>query len=210
MKFSNYYASSWGLVLALLSYSMYAKEQFYPIILFLATSKFSYVVLGNLLLANAFFLAGVMKTLFLGSLSDSEIEMLIDRAKYTITETCLALTIFRNELTPPILGLFGTLLFVKAFHWLARNRVDRLDQIMPTGYGVYTRLVALLLVLLACDMTLCYTCVDYTVVNGKSILILFSFEFGLLVISVCSISIRFMLYVRSTRPETLSQPCPSS
>ena len=194
MKFSSYYLSSWGALAALCSYAVYTKEQFYPTILFLTQSKVSYVVVGNMLLANAFFLAGVVKTIFLGTLTDSEIEMLIDRAKYTITETCLALTIFRNELTPPIIGLFGTLLFVKAFHWLARNRVDRLDQTMPSGYSIFIRLIALLAVLLVADVALCYSCVNYIMEHGKSVLILFAFEFGLLVIGLFSTVLRYLLY----------------
>ena len=56
--------------------------------------------------------------------------MLYERAKYSITETCLALTVFRNEITPTILLLFGSLIFVKAFHWLAKS-IEYNEQIQP-------------------------------------------------------------------------------
>jgi E3 ubiquitin-protein ligase synoviolin len=41
----------------------------------------------------------VFKAVFLGPLRDVEVEILYDNARYAITETCLALTIFREELT---------------------------------------------------------------------------------------------------------------
>jgi E3 ubiquitin-protein ligase synoviolin len=41
----------------------------------------------------------VVKTIFFGQLRDVEVEILYDNARYAITETCLALTIFREELT---------------------------------------------------------------------------------------------------------------
>lgn len=41
----------------------------------------------------------MFKAVFLGPLRDVEVEILYDNARYAITETCLALTIFREELT---------------------------------------------------------------------------------------------------------------
>ena len=118
MKLTYYRATIVSLV-GLISYAVYSREQLYQIVLFLVTSKVSFVILGNTAVAAAFLIANIMVAIFLGSLSGSETEMLSDRGKYAITETCLALTIFRNELTPPILVMFFTLLFLKAFHWLA-------------------------------------------------------------------------------------------
>lgn len=43
-----------------------------------------------------------------------------EKARYAITETCLALTLFRGDLTAVTIALFTQLLFVKAFHWLSR------------------------------------------------------------------------------------------
>ena len=95
----------------------------------------------------AFMSSSVVTGLFLGKLSESETEMLTDNGKYAITETCLALTIFRNDLTPPIIVLFFALLFLKSFHWLCRSRVDRLEQVMPFGYLVHLRLFTFVLLL---------------------------------------------------------------
>ena len=58
--------------------------------------------------------------IFLGSLREVEVELLYDNARYAVTETCLALTIFREELTARVFTLFTALLFCKAFHWLVQ------------------------------------------------------------------------------------------
>lgn len=44
-------------------------------------------------------LGRITKNVFLGQLRDVEVEILYDNSRYAITETCLALTIFREELT---------------------------------------------------------------------------------------------------------------
>lgn len=198
MFLSGYLKLSTAALVALLSYAAYTKEQLYPTILFLVTSKISYVVLGNMVVATAFGLSSLMQNLFLGKLSDSEVEMLTDKAKYATTETCLALTIFRNELSPSVILLFGTLLFLKGFHWLCRSRIERLDQIMPSGYTTHFRLVSLCGVLIGADVALSLFCINYTMNHGKSVLILFAFEFGLLVIEMFNMSCRYSLWTLDT------------
>lgn len=43
-----------------------------------------------------------------------------ENARYAFTETCLALTVFRGDLTASTIALFVQLLLIKAFHWLSR------------------------------------------------------------------------------------------
>ena len=186
-------------MLALLAFAITTREQFYPIVLFLVSSKVSFVVAGNMALATLLLIGHISKAIFLGQLRDVEVEVLMERAKYTITETCLALTIFRNELTPPILGFFGALLFLKAFHWLGKSRLEHLEQVMPTGTMTLVRLMALIVVLACVDIYLAYYCIQHTVVKGKSVLILFGFEFGLLVVSILNLTWRYALYIIDSR-----------
>ena len=193
MKAVTYFGVSFVALSALCLYAVVSREQFYPIVLFLVTSKVSYVVGGNMVFATAFVIAGVIKNLFLGSLRESELEMLGDNAKYTVIETCLAATIFRNELTPPIIALFGGLLFVQAFHWLAKGRINLLDQVMPSGAMVHVRLVGLIATLAISDILLAYYTIQYTVENGKSVMILFAFEFGLCVIATFNMTLKYTL-----------------
>ena len=64
--------------------------------------------------------------MFLGSLRDAETERLAERAKDAVMETCLAMTIFREEFNASFVALFSLLLFTKTFHWLSQDRVEYL------------------------------------------------------------------------------------
>ena len=52
------------------------------------------------------------------------IQRLHERAWYAVTESLLALTIFRDEFDTSFVILFVSLLFFKVFHWLAADRVE--------------------------------------------------------------------------------------
>ena len=123
LSFGWYFMCSALAMMGLIVYAIQAKEQFYPALVYLVQSKTSFLLMGNMIIACATLIAKTFKTVFFGSLRGVEVEMLYERAKYSITETCLALTVFRNEITPTILLLFGSLIFVKAFHWLAKSRL---------------------------------------------------------------------------------------
>jgi E3 ubiquitin-protein ligase synoviolin len=199
MNFWSYFYASVGAILSIITYAIYTREQFYPSMLFLTTSKISLVIAGNMALSLTLLFGRISKHIFLGNLRDAETELLLDRAKYTVTETCLALTIFRNELTLQVLGLFGALLFVKSFHWLCSSRMDYLEQIMPVPTSTHIRLTSLMTVLGLCDISVAYYCIKYTITNGKSVLILFGFEFGVLVISVMNLFARYILHLIDIR-----------
>ncbi|KOB78125.1 Synoviolin-like protein [Operophtera brumata] len=78
--------------------------------------------------------------------SNPSMAHLIERSWYAITETCLAFTVFRDDFNPKFIALFTLLLFLKAFHWLAEDRVDyfeyfqrtKSDQCQPDAFGAET------------------------------------------------------------------------
>ena len=39
-------------------------------------------------------------------------------------DTCLAMTIFKDEFDLKFIFLFASLLYLKSFHWIAADRVD--------------------------------------------------------------------------------------
>lgn len=51
-------------------------------------------------------------------------QRLQERGWFAITETLLALTIFKDEFDTKFILLFGSLLFLKVFHWLASDRIE--------------------------------------------------------------------------------------
>lgn len=124
VKFWLYSSASLAASGALLWYAAATRQQFFPAVVYLATSKLSVLVLGNAALVLALLAARLAKSLFLGSLRDAEVELLHENVRYAVTETCLALTIFRDEINARVVALFAALVFAKAFHWLAQARLE--------------------------------------------------------------------------------------
>lgn len=52
------------------------------------------------------------------------LQRLQERGWFAVTETLLALTIFRDEFDSTFILLFISLLFLKVFHWLAADRIE--------------------------------------------------------------------------------------
>ena len=60
--------------------------------------------------------------IFLGALREAEVERVNQRISQAIIETCLAMTIFRDEFNVKFVALFTILSFIKVFHWLVQDR----------------------------------------------------------------------------------------
>lgn len=53
----------------------------------------------------------------------------------TVSESFLAMTIFRDEFDAKFVLIFSTVLFTKGFHWIARDRVDYVPRMDEGGPG---------------------------------------------------------------------------
>lgn len=80
--------------------------------------------LGNMLLAAVLVAGKTVQRLFLGSLRFREVERLHLRIREAVIETCLAMTVFRDDFNTHFILMFGLLLFLKVFHWLAKDRIE--------------------------------------------------------------------------------------
>lgn len=141
-------------------------------------------VLGNLSFLLLVLLGRCLKRAFLGSLSRDELEELVQNSKYAITETMLALTIFREELNLKLLMLFTCLLFMKIFHWLASMRVESIARSQGMTRGQHARLVALMAILAV---------VDWGFVIGISITILQTRTASVLLLFGLEVSMRLLV-----------------
>jgi E3 ubiquitin-protein ligase synoviolin len=200
-KFWHYFLLSSLLMFSMVIYACITREQFYPIILLLVTSKVSFLLISNMIFALTLLIGQITIKLFFGTLRDVEIEQIIERAKYSITETCLALTIFRNDLSPPIFAFFLLLLFLKVFHWLSRSRLDYLEQVARVSISTHTLLFVMLLLLIAVDSLICYNAILYSHSKGKTVVVLFAFEFGVLLITAFNNLIRYVVNIVDGRYE---------
>lgn len=78
-------------------------------------------------------LAHILQRILYGPLRDLEVESLYEKAWYAVTETCLAMTIFRDEWNVGFVLCFAGLLFAKGFCWLSSGRVEMVSCTIPTS-----------------------------------------------------------------------------
>ncbi|XP_062620713.1 E3 ubiquitin-protein ligase synoviolin-like, partial [Saccostrea cucullata] len=102
----------------------YQKKQFYPSVVYITKSNPSMAMLYIQAFVFIILMGKLMRKIFFGTLRPAEIEHLIERSWYAVTETCLAFTVFRDDFSPKFVALFTLLLFLKCFHWLAEDRID--------------------------------------------------------------------------------------
>lgn len=136
-----YSAISFISVCAVVANALKNFSNFYAIAIHLSKSSRSVLVLANSGILLSLLTGHVIQRIFFGSLRPNEVEVsslvhapqnaltissqrLYDRLWFFITESLLAFTIFRDEFDTPFGLMFGFLLFIKSFHWLASDRIE--------------------------------------------------------------------------------------
>lgn len=82
-----------------LFYAFYTRVQFYPSMVYLGTSKLAYLVLGNASIAISKVVFSLIVKVFLGNLRQAERDAVGDGLRWNLTELCIGLTIFRDEMS---------------------------------------------------------------------------------------------------------------
>jgi E3 ubiquitin-protein ligase synoviolin len=181
-------------------YSAYEhRRQFYPTVIHLMSSKLSLLVLGNEALVLTLLFGQLCKRLFFGRLRDAEVESLYDRSWYAITETCLAMTIFREEFNFRFVAMFTALLFLKIFHWLMQDRVAYMEQSPAVSYLTHGRMLVLMALLFTLDCAFLHHAVGTSLRRGPSVLLLFAFEYLILASTVCATFSKYALHCNDMR-----------
>lgn len=188
-------------VAAVVAHAAQSREQFYPAALYLSTSKIALAAGANLALALALCFWRLTKWFFLGRLREAEVERLSERARDAVMEICLAMTIFREEFNVPFVSLFGLLLFVKSFHWLSQDRLEHLETSPAVRAVQHARCLALMGALLLVDVYFLKYCVQQTVEQGPSVLLLFAFEYIVQASSVISSFVKYLIFVADSALE---------
>ena len=199
MVFSRYTVGSSAVTAAVVSYAWATREQFYPTVVYLVTSKLCVLALGNQVIVLTLLAGRSAKAVFLGSLREAEVELLHENARYAVTETCLALTVFREELTTRVFALFTALLFAKVFHWLAHARVEHVEHAPQTSTLQHWRLAALMFWLGVVDLVALGGCAAMCLKHGPSVLLLFGFEFAILGAGLGADACKYLLYAIEQR-----------
>ncbi|ESN95417.1 hypothetical protein HELRODRAFT_102639 [Helobdella robusta] len=175
------------------------KKQFYPSVVYITKSSPSMAILYAQALVLVVFLGKFMRKVFFGQLRPAEMEHLIERSWYAVTETCLAFTVFRDDFSPRFVALFTMLLFVKCFHWLAEDRVDyffnyQMERSPVISVLFHARAIALLALLTMVDLYFTNHAYHNTLIKGPSVQLVFGFEYAILLTMVLHILIKYMLH----------------
>lgn len=158
------------------------------------------LVLSTTLLLVMLHVCKFIKWILFGQLRVIEHEHLYEWAWMSASECFLAMTIFRDELDAKFVICFAGLLAVKAFHWITRDRVDFMEQSATRlERDFFIRISIALGLLIAIDVYCVSEAVEYSILHGASMNLLFANEFMLLVISWTSTCIRFILNTREHR-----------
>lgn len=110
----------------LLLYALRTRGQAYLALTYLTSSKLSYIVLGNAVIATFVQAFRFATNVSLGGLRPAETEHISENMRWNVTETCIALTIFRSEVDVNMAGMFLSLVFMKCLHWAAELRGSHL------------------------------------------------------------------------------------
>ncbi|KAJ7072425.1 hypothetical protein C8F01DRAFT_1103964 [Mycena amicta] len=186
---------SFAAVSAAIANALRNYSNFYSVAIYLSKSSRSVLVLANFGFLVALLAAHVVQKIFFGALRPSEIERLYDRLWFFITESLLAFTIFRDEFDIAFVVMFGFLLFVKSFHWIAGDRIEWMDQRPYPGPSLlfHVRMTSLFLVLWTTDVLLFMIAVDSTMTNGIGGMVLFASEYGILMATVANTIAKYLL-----------------
>lgn len=107
-------------------YVLRTRKQAYLALLYLTSSKVSYIILGNALLASLFGIFQFTVRTFFNGLRLIESETIVDHIRWNVTETCISLTMFRQEISIKTIIMFLFIILGKCMHWATELRVNHL------------------------------------------------------------------------------------
>ena len=195
-SFRSYFLASLALTTLVISHAVYMKRFFYRSMVYLSASKIAILAVGNMALVSVILVWRLIQSIFLGPLRFREVERLHVRAREAIIECCFATTIFREEVNLKFLALVTTLLMLKSMHWLAKDRIDFLEEQPLSPTSAHVRIIGLITLLFTIDSYLIIECAKGIFKSkGGTMLVLFAFEFTVLLIELVSDFVRYVFHV---------------
>ena len=138
-----------------------------------------------------------LQRLFYGRLRPIEVEQLYEKAWFAITETCLAMTIFREEVGGWFLVMFVSLLIGKVWGWIGEGRVEILEQQPPANPRLFhAQLSISLLISSLFDFLMLQYSVNTVLRHARpNMMVMFAFEFAVLTVTSLSTAARYCISV---------------
>lgn len=152
-------------------------------------------ILTNLILLVTVSCFYLLQRLCYGPLRPIEVEQLYEKAWFAITETCLAMTIFREEVGAWFLVMFVALLAGKVWGWIGEGRVEVLEQQPPANPRLFhARLSSSLALSLIYDISIMSYTVNTVIQQARpNMMVMFLFEFAILTTSSFSTALRYCI-----------------
>ncbi|KAK9475150.1 uncharacterized protein V1510DRAFT_410161 [Dipodascopsis tothii] len=214
MRLAVYGVSTTVLASALVLSAFHRRPNFYSVCVYLAQSNASLMILTNMSIFLTVLFGRLVQMILFGALRAIEIEHLYERAWYAVTETCLAMTIFRDEFDARFVIMFTTLLFLKIFHWLCSDRVEYMEQQQqqdPAGGRTFAvalyhvRMSTALLLINFVDLWLIRLALNNIFTHGPNMMVMFAFEFAILATSAIGVTGRYVLNLVEIRINTQAE-----
>ncbi|KAM3155012.1 hypothetical protein ABEW05_004473 [Botrytis cinerea] len=196
-----YAGISTGLAATVILSAFNQRANFYSACVYLAQSNLCLMILINLILfIFSSFMYGLQRLCY-GPLRPIEIEQLYEKAWFAITETCLAMTIFREEVGAWFLVMFVALLTGKVWGWIGDGRVEILEQQPPANPKLFhIRLSISLAVSVIYDAWLMSYTINTVIQQARpNMMVMFLFEFAVLTVSSSSTACRYLISVMEMR-----------
>ncbi|PAA81889.1 hypothetical protein BOX15_Mlig032555g1 [Macrostomum lignano] len=192
---------SFALTILVLGNAFFQKKQFYPSIVYLTKSNSSTAVLYLQGIVLIYLLGKALARIFFGQLRPTEVEHLIERGWYAITETCLAFAAFRDDLSFRFFTMFTLLLFIKCFHWLAEDRVDFMERSPVITRVFHLRAIGVLTCLCLLDSAFIRYAYRTTLARGASVQLVFGFEYAILFVFALGVWQKYILHAIDSRSD---------
>ncbi|KAF1843776.1 RING finger domain-containing protein [Cucurbitaria berberidis CBS 394.84] len=190
-----YVAGSAVMANVVLLRAYYERPNFYSAAVYISQSTGSLMFLVNLMLIVAASVGYGLQRLFYGPLRAIETEQLYDKAWFAVSETLLAMTIFRDDIGIWFFTMFLCLLAGKVWQWIGEGRVEFLEQQPPANPKLFhTRLISSLLLSVGFDIFMMQYCIDSILSDARpGVMVMFGFEYVLLAIASISTLVRYTL-----------------
>ncbi|XP_072753753.1 E3 ubiquitin-protein ligase synoviolin B [Anoplolepis gracilipes] len=192
---------STALTCVVIGNAYYQRKQFYPTVVHITKSNPSMTVIYAQGFILAFMINAFLRKIFFGTLRAAELEHLVEKVWYAVTETCLAFTVFRDDFSPKFIALFTLLLFLKSFHWLAEDRVDYMERSPVITWLFHLRIATLLGLLFGINLTMIHYAYNTTATKGPSVQLVFGFEYAILLTVVFNITVKYVLHTIDLQSE---------
>ncbi|POS85994.1 hypothetical protein EPUL_003355 [Erysiphe pulchra] len=181
--------------------AFHQRSNFYSACVYLAQSNLCLMILTNLILLIYSTFVYSLQRVWFGPLRPIEIEQLYEKGWFAVTETCLAMTIFREEVGAWFLVMFVALLTGKVWGWIGDGRVEILDQHSPANPRLFhIRLSTSLIMSVFYDLAMMYYIINIVIQQARpNMMVMFLFEFAILTTSSLSTVCRYAIFVMEVK-----------